>query len=84
MGSTLTPPKLITLDIPFAELKGYPQVIMAIHNKVRPKRPGDQVLTRGLTDELWALLCRCWAEQPEERPKIIEVRLELEKMMEIR
>ena len=77
-----TPLKLITLDIPFAELKGYPQVVMAIHDKSRPERPSGKALERGLNDRLWTLLCSCWAERPSGRPSILDVRLDLERIAE--
>ena len=76
----LTVTQLITLDIPFAELKAYPQVIMAIHRKVRPQRPVGQALQRGLTDELWVLLCSCWSDSASQRPQVGEVRQQLEKI----
>lgn len=39
----------------------------------RPKR----LEARGLTDGVWTLIERCWAQDPENRPKIDEVVQEL-------
>lgn len=37
----------------------------------RPESPS--VLLRGLDDDLWGLLCKCWSDRPELRPTISEI-----------
>ena len=37
--------------------------------KIRPERPENGSAERnGLNDELWTLMCRTWAHEPEQRP----------------
>ena len=54
-------------EIPFCELKSYPQVVLALSNGQRPSRPMEAVM-RGLTDDLWAFIEHCWSQDPKERP----------------
>ncbi|KXN89363.1 Dual specificity protein kinase splA [Leucoagaricus sp. SymC.cos] len=73
--------ELITEKYPLAEFKNDISVIRAMAKPpLEPKRPtGDKVI-KWLTDELWALMSRCWAMSPEERPIMEIVLNELEKM----
>ncbi|TDL28706.1 kinase-like protein [Rickenella mellea] len=65
--------EVMTGEFPFCEIKGYPQVILAIHSNVRPARPGKEAVERGLTDDLWRLLQECWAQKPVDRPTAASV-----------
>lgn len=65
--------EIFTLDIPFSELKGYPQVILTLHGRGRPARPGVEASNRGLTDDIWMLMMYCWAQSPSDRPSAIQV-----------
>lgn len=47
-------------------------------NGYRPPRPGPEVETRGLTDNIWILMESCWNHDPRLRPKTIEANLDLE------
>ncbi|KLO16659.1 kinase-like protein [Schizopora paradoxa] len=64
--------EIFTLDIPFCDLKGYPQVILTLHGQGRPTRPGIEASNRGLTDDIWALMMFCWAQSPHDRPSAVE------------
>ena len=54
---------------PFCE---YPGLGIAIGAHILegnlPSRPGALATERGLSDELWQLLLKCWSDQPELRP----------------
>jgi len=60
--------EIFTLDIPFSDLKGYPQVVLTLHGGGRPGRPGDAASKRGLADDIWMLMMYCWAQSPFDRP----------------
>jgi len=64
--------EIFTLDIPFSDLKGYPQVILTLHGGGRPTRPGDAASKRGLTDDIWMLMMYCWAQAPFDRPSAMQ------------
>lgn len=38
---------------------------------VRPESPS--VVLRGLNNDIWGLLCKCWSDRPESRPTINEI-----------
>jgi hypothetical protein len=64
--------KIYTGLVPF-DGDGYandPQVIMAILRGIRPKRP---YADKGMTEELWELVTRCWQANPDSRPEMQEV-----------
>lgn len=48
---------------------------------VKGKRP-KRTEARGLTDDVWALIERCWARDPKERPTIDVVIQELSRIHE--
>jgi hypothetical protein len=59
--------------LPLAQYKTEVQVIMAlVTRRARPSKP-DFIL-----EDVWEMLQRCWAEDPEERPCIEAVWKELE------
>lgn len=39
-----------------------------------PPRPGPMVMEQGLTDDLWALMLKCWHKNPHQRPTMTEVK----------
>ena len=50
-----------------------------------PERPVDErVIERGLDDEMWKLLCQCWAKEPEDRPSIDDLVTQLEMVCYLR
>ncbi|KAK6984534.1 kinase-like domain-containing protein [Favolaschia claudopus] len=66
--------ELFTHARPYSDIKHTLEVVIRAARGEQPLRPMDNnVLTRGLDDELWGLLTRCWAIIPEERPTIQSV-----------
>jgi len=49
-----------------------PIIILKITNGERPTRPMD-VYDLGLTDLVWDMTLRCWAQYPAHRPMVTEV-----------
>jgi hypothetical protein len=49
-------------QLPYHQLKRDTEVLFELDKGVRPPRPPQ------LANEHWALICRCWAEQPSARP----------------
>ncbi|KAK7016019.1 kinase-like domain-containing protein [Favolaschia claudopus] len=64
-----------------SDVYAYGMTVLELFTHARPAARGEQplrpmdnnVLTRGLDDELWGLLTRCWAIIPAERPTIQSV-----------
>lgn len=50
-------------------------VIQDIEKQFRHPRPRGTVENRGLSDEVWDMMCRCWQQDPVRRPKMSEVAL---------
>jgi hypothetical protein len=59
------------------------KVISQSYQGRKPKRPDDaETIRKGLDEGLWLLLNRCWNNDPEKRPLIDEVIMELEYLFE--
>jgi len=67
--------ELITGDDPFPKIRRTPEFVTRLNgDKIRPERPiGETAAERGMDDNLWSLLCECWAEDPYARPNIQSV-----------
>ncbi|KAJ7896897.1 kinase-like domain-containing protein [Mycena leptocephala] len=66
--------ELLTHEHPFKELKHTTEVVMRSAKGGRPLRPTmPEVVERGLDDDLWGLLLRCWAHDPSERPTVQDI-----------
>lgn len=52
------------------------QILDIVLRGMRPHRPE----VHGLTDDVWALIERCWAQDPKERPTIDKVVQELSRI----
>lgn len=71
----------MTGDLPFKHIKKSSNIPKALMKGDRPQRPTDQaVIDRGLDDRLWDLMTRCWAQDPKDRPDILQVSGELDEM----
>ncbi|KZV84803.1 hypothetical protein EXIGLDRAFT_841918 [Exidia glandulosa HHB12029] len=62
-------------DIDSQALVRDPKVMRMIASGAKPNRPGPDSLPtqRGLNEEIWAMLLRCWEISPAARPSITEV-----------
>ena len=65
--ATLT--QVFTGEIPFSSEKVNWMVALAVLRGDRPARPEHG----SCTDDLWALIQRCWDQDPDSRPEILEV-----------
>ncbi|KAK7042194.1 TKL/TKL-ccin protein kinase [Favolaschia claudopus] len=66
--------ELLTHEQPYNNIKHTAEVVIRAARGEQPSRPVEsRIVERGLTDELWALLCRCWATKPTNRPNIQEI-----------
>ena len=65
----------MTRKKPFIEDECIIQIIAMLKNNVRPSRPteDENLRRRGLDDNLWNLLTRCWAVEHKGRPTMREV-----------
>ena len=62
------PTQVLTGDVPFGDKSDW-VAIPAVLRGNRPSRPAH----RSCTDGLWALIQRCWDQDPHLRPEILEV-----------
>ena len=60
--------KLLTTDLPFPGQRSS-DVLLELKKKRRPRRPD----MAECTDKLWDLVCRCWKDEPVDRPSAGEV-----------
>lgn len=67
----------MTGDKPFNHLRHPVSVILQRRDGLKPVRPGPEVTARGLDDKMWALMERCWVDEPDARPTIQEILDEL-------
>jgi serine/threonine protein kinase len=58
---------------PFYEHKSEVAVIRALITHVVPERPDGLDVQRWLTDDLWALMKRCWFKKPGSRPTMEDI-----------
>lgn len=72
LGMTIL--EIITGQVPFPEIKVEPAVITrVIIQKQHPQRPLDSIPPNKHGDALWAILVRCWSQNPLDRPLASEV-----------
>jgi serine/threonine protein kinase len=62
--------ELLTGKKPYAELLGAAAAVAIVSRRARLERPDDP----RCTDELWALVQSCWADRPEDRPTMVDIR----------
>jgi len=70
----LQPYSDITLDV---------TVAIALSKFQLPPRPGHPAISRGLTDDLWALMMQCWNKRPESRPSMTSIKADIKRLREI-
>lgn len=76
--------ELMTGAKPFAYLPRDLMVIRELDQGRLPERPGHEVTQRGLSNDLWNLLRKCWSKKPDSRPSITTVRMKLAEIRGIR
>lgn len=69
--------ELMTGQPPYSNIPRDNTVLRELDHGKIPDRPGRAVTSRGLSDELWALLCKCWHKKPESRPSAATVKSRL-------
>ncbi|KAJ7224674.1 kinase-like domain-containing protein [Mycena pura] len=64
--------ELLTHQHPYSNIKHTTMAVLKSAAGEKPERPTapPRVLERGLDDAVWALLGRCWALEPAQRPNI--------------
>ncbi|KAH8829979.1 kinase-like domain-containing protein, partial [Flagelloscypha sp. PMI_526] len=72
--------EVMTGKPPFPELGDAPAMLAVLAGK-RPLRP---LLIKSFTEELWKLVERCWAQEPEARPTFDDITLTLQGIIERR
>jgi len=66
--------EVLTHDTPFKHIRSSTEVVIRVQMGELPQQPKDpRVVARGLDDDLWALLVRCWAIKKEDRPSIRDI-----------
>jgi len=63
--------EVLSGDVPFAPFDR-PVVMLKVMKGERPARPEGAEGAR-FTDDVWEMLNRCWAHQPEHRPPVVDV-----------
>lgn len=76
--------KVFTDRVPFLDIVYDWTVYEKYKEGKRPNRPPHPSLTWGLTDELWNIIQRCWAQSPDDRPSMSEVVSELTEIQRLR
>ena len=71
--------QLFTHRVPYADIK---KNIQVIKKKEKPDGIPDwpqdgQAIGRGLDNRMWGLLCLCWSKNPQDRPSIDELVMQL-------
>ena len=66
--------EILSGEPPFSNMQRDIAVMRELDNGKLPKHPGRIAMTQGLSDEMWALLQRCWQKKPELRPSIGDIR----------
>ncbi|KAG9029058.1 hypothetical protein FS837_003666 [Tulasnella sp. UAMH 9824] len=65
--------ELFTGRRPYDHCAADVHVIQAIDKQFRHPRPRGIVEDKGLSDEVWDMMCRCWEQDPVGRPEMSEV-----------
>ncbi|KIK57486.1 hypothetical protein GYMLUDRAFT_46068 [Collybiopsis luxurians FD-317 M1] len=73
LGCTMV--EILTLQVPFHNQKTDYSVLACLMNCMRPARPDNA----WCSDAIWALITRCWAQEPSGRPNAQEVYEALQK-----
>lgn len=69
--------ELMTAEQPYSNIARDVAVLRELDKGKTPDRPGRLVTSRGLSDELWLLMRKCWNKKPQSRPTIATIRSKL-------
>ncbi|QRV98024.1 Ephrin type-A receptor 4 [Ceratobasidium sp. AG-Ba] len=68
--------EILTGEVPFAGKSSFATVLPVVKGEI-PHRKEFLLDSRGLDDQLWVLLTRCWAYEPRARPSAAELNRQL-------
>ncbi len=70
--------EILSGEQPFNYIQGDAVVQHEVYLGKVPQRPGRDVTARGLSDDLWTLMMRCWnTKRPQSRPSMTEIKEKL-------
>lgn len=72
--------ELMTELQPYSDIALDVTVAIALSKFQLPPRPGHPVISRGLTDNLWALMMQCWTKRPESRPSMTSIKADIKRL----
>lgn len=67
---------------PYHDIKRTGDVWCKLIDKEHPSRPSSELSRKWITDDVWALLVRCWSPEPTDRPSMAQVRQDIFKIEE--
>jgi son of sevenless-like protein len=69
--------EIMTGEQPYSNIPRDITVLRELDHGKIPDRPARTFTARGLNDELWALMRRCWHKKPEVRPSMTLIKAKL-------
>lgn len=67
---------MFTGRIPFDDIRHEGQLYGRINQGFRPERPADAAVL-GLSDSIWSSMTKAWSPDPQQRPTLVELNMEL-------
>ncbi|KDQ13937.1 hypothetical protein BOTBODRAFT_33059 [Botryobasidium botryosum FD-172 SS1] len=75
--------ELFTKEVPFSCIASDFRLRMMVVRGESPQRPcGDEIKDRGLSDDMWELMLRCWDVDPSQRPDVKDTTARLNAALE--
>jgi son of sevenless len=72
--------EVFTENVPFSDVLNDMFIPVAIRQGLLPTRPESSVTARGLSDEMWELMNKCWEREPSSRPSMTIIREAIQNM----
>jgi len=69
---------ILTGHKPFSNYSRDMNIVTAVKNGQRPPHPSGSLVHPALDDGVWAIIIRCWAQNPDDRPTASQIVRELE------
>lgn len=66
--------EILSGEMPYSNITRDIAVLREVDNGKLPERPGRFATSQGLTDDMWALMVKCWHKKPDMRPFISDVK----------